>query len=461
MERRPPSSPNRRRLLSALAGVGAAGLAGCLGADSAPSAATAPDPAGSPAPATPDGGGLPDVDAPTDEYVAGNADFGLALLGRLADDAPNENRFLSPYSVGVALAMTYAGARGETRTELAETMRFRPTGEALHESVAALRADLPLSDGSAEEDETSTTGDSTGDDGAPFRLSGANALWGQSAYPFREEFLTTLERYYGAGLGRVNFRKRPEKARKAINGWVADRTEERIPDLFPEGTIDARTRLVLANAVYFRANWADTFDEAATEPGEFTALDGSTDEVPMMRQKAAFGFTEADGAKVLKLPYAGGTTEMALLLPPRERFRAFERSLDADRLADLLDATEERKVDVRLPQFEFRSKLKLAKRLAAMGMPTAFTRRANFDGMAEGDADANLELGSVLHEAYVRVDEQGTEAAAATGVEVVNTSATPNPPTFRADRPFLFVVRHRPTCAVLFLGRVADAAAAA
>ncbi|NHN59229.1 MULTISPECIES: serpin family protein [Halorussus] len=451
---------NRRRLLSTLAGAGAAGLAGCLSADSAPSAATGPDPANSPELSGPDDGALPDVDAPTDEYVAGNTDFGFALLDRLADDAPNENRFVSPYSIGVALAMTYAGARGGTRREMAETMRFRPTGEVLHESVAALRADLPLGDEESSESEQTTAG-SQSDDGAPFRLRGANALWGQADYPFREEFLTTLERYYGAGLGRVDFRKNPGEARKAINGWVADRTEERIPDLFPKGTIDRRTRLVLANAVYFEANWADTFDEADTEPGAFTALDGATDEVPMMRQKTAFPFAEVDGVKVLGLPYAGGNAEMALLLPPRERFREFERSLDADRLADLLDATEEAKVEMSVPRFEFRSKLKLAKRLAAMGMPTAFTRNADFDGMAEGDADENLQLGSVLHEAYVRVDEQGTEAAAATGVEVVNTSAVLNPPTFRADRPFLFVVRHRPTGAVLFLGRVADAAAAA
>ncbi|NEU56423.1 serpin family protein [Halorussus sp. MSC15.2] len=450
---------DRRNLLASLAGIGAAGLAGCVSADSAPTAGTAPDPVSVPETSVPEG-----VDAPTESYVAGNIDFGLALLDRLADDAPTENRFVSPYSLGVALAMTYAGARGETRTNVAETLRFAPTGEDLHRSVAALRADLPLGD--ADESapqtttaETETTDDATeteGEDGAPFWFVGANALWGQAAFPFREAFLGTLERHYGAGLGRVDFAEHPDEARRAINGWVAERTREKIPELFPEGTIDHRTRLVLANAVYFRANWAETFDEGSTEPKEFTTLDGTNVEVPTMHQSERFPFAEVDGVKVLELPYAGEDADMTLLLPPRDGFREFERGLDADRLGELLDATESREVEVRLPRFEFRSSLELSKRLEAMGMTTAFTREANLDGMAEGDADANLKLGSVVHEAYVGVDEQGTEAAAATGVEAEFTSAALNPATFAADRPFLFVIRHRPTNAPLFLGRVAD-----
>ncbi|UPW00486.1 serpin family protein [Halorussus gelatinilyticus] len=413
-----------------------------------------------------------DVNAPADSYVAGNADFGLALLDRLADESPDRNRFVSPYSVGVALAMTYAGARGETRTEMAETMRFHPTGDELHPTVAALRSALPLADSDSSESAT-TAGDSDesdGDDGAeqrgdgvPLRLVGANALWGQEGYPFREEFLRRLEQHYGAGLGRVDFAGNPDEARRAINEWIADRTREKVPELFPEGVIDQQTRLVLANAVSFRANWADTFDEETTGPKPFTALDGTTDEVPTMYQQERFPFTEVDGVKVLELPYAGGNTDMALFMPPRgrEQFREFERHLDADRLTELLDATEAREVEVRLPRFEFRSDLDLAERLATMGMPTAFTREANFDGMADDDdASESPKLRSVMHEAYVRVDERGTEAAAATGVEAEALGAPRNPATFVADRPFLFVIRHRPTGTVLFLGRVADAAAA-
>lgn len=433
---------NRRHLLSALAGAGAAGLAGCVSADSVPAAIS--DHGTAPEVTDPE-----DVDAPTGDYVAGNANFGLALLGRLADESPNENRFISPYSIGVALAMTSAGARGQTREDLIETMRFPAAGEDLHRMCAALRSDLPVGES---EDESSADEDETS-----FTLADANALWGQEGYPFREDFSETLKRYYGAGLGRVNFEEKPNAARKAINEWVAQRTREKIPELFPEGTVDAATRLVLANAVYFRANWADTFDEDDTEPETFTALGGATGEVPMMYQEDQFPFAEVDGTKVLELPYAGGDTDMVLLMPPRDRFREFERSLDAAALDRLLGATERQGVKVGLPRFEFRSNLRLGEQLKAMGMTTAFTREANFDGIAEGDVDADLKLGAVLHEAYVRVDEEGTEAAAATGVEVEYTSATVTSAEFVADRPFLFLIRHRPTGAPLFLGRMADA----
>jgi serpin B len=406
---------------------------------------------------------VPDVNAPTDRYVAGNANFGFALLDRLAEESPDENRFVSPYSIGVALAMTYTGARGETRTEMAKTMQFDPTGEDLHRSVAALRADLPLSDPdkskSASTSEMNESGEEGNEDGVPFSLVGANALWGQTEFPFREDFRATLKRYYGAGLGRVDFEENPDEARKAINRWVSERTREKVPELFQKRTIDQRTRLVLANAVYFRANWAETFDEEKTEPKEFTTLDGTTSEVPTMHQKEQFPFAEVDGTKVLELPYAGENTDMALFLPPRGEFREFERDLDAERLGDILDATEKMEVKVRVPRFEFRSRLELSERLETMGMTTAFARSANFDGMAEGDADADLDLDSVRHEAYVRVDETGTEAAAATGVEVAFLGYTESQATFAADRPFLFVIRHRPTDAVLFLGRVVDPAA--
>jgi len=475
---------NRRRLLAALAGTGLAGVAGCVSLDSAPDAGTGP---GSNVLAdanvsAPETGAPPDVDAPTEGFVAGNANFGFALLDRLADDSPDENRFVSPYSIGVALAMTAAGARGTTRENLVETLRFSAASEDLHRACAALRSDLPLADEGEESasttagDETTESGESEGAAGrsgeSEFTLAGANALWGQAGYPFREEFQRTLTRYYGTGLGAVDFTEEPNAAREAINAWVAERTLEKVPELFPKNTIDERTRLVLANAVYFRANWAEDFEEDDTQRETFTALDGSTGEVPMMRQEESFPFAEVEsgneaddtneveGTKVLELPYDGGDVDMVLLMPPREQFREFERSLGADRLDRLVDATERRGVEVGLPRFEFRSSLGLADQLQAMGVTTAFTREANFDGIAEGDADDALALGAVRHEAYVRVDEEGTEAAAATGAEVVMTSATITDAAFVADRPFLFVVRHGPTGAPLFVGRMVDAAAA-
>lgn len=442
----------RRRAFLPLA---AAALAGCLGS---------PDPqgAGTPVPGAPEMETPPDVDAPTGPLVAGNADAGLTLLDRLAAEEPQVNRFLSPYSIGVALAMTFAGARGPTREGMAEAMRLTPADEGLHEAVAALRSDLPLAETSATPTPTPTPPSETPaeSEGAPFRLLGANALWGQRDYPFREPFLDALSRYYGAGLGEVDFAEHADRARDRINAWVAEHTRGEIPALFPPDSITSVTRLVLANAVYFRANWADTFAEDATEQAPFTALDGSTTDVPMMRESVETPYAAVDGTRLVRLPYADGATEMVLLLPPADAFRAFERSLDAAQLDELVDATASREGTVALPRFTVRSKLSLPEHLAAMGMDTAFSGAADFTGMAEGTAGEQLALDDVRHEATVTVDEAGTEAAAATGVEVAAISAPADPFEVRFDRPFLFAVRHRPTGALLFLGRLVDAGAA-
>lgn len=448
----------RRRAFLPLAA--SAALPGCLGVADRPGAD--PPGAGSPVPGAPDVGTSPDVDAPTAGFVAGNADFGLALLDRLAEENPSENRFLSPYSAGVALAMTYAGARGATREEMAAAMRFSPTDDGLHESVAALRSALPLADTSGTPTPAPTPPSETPVEGQghPFRLLGANAVWSQAGYPWRDAYLDTLETYYGAGLGTVDFAEHHERARQRINAWVADHTEGEIPTLFPEDSLTSITRMVLVNAVYFRANWADTFSEAATEPAPFAALDGSRSEVPMMQESVEAPYASVDGHQVLRLPYADGHTEMVILLPAEGSFRSFERSLDADRLDALVAATGSSEGSVALPRFSFRSRLSLSEHLRAMGMERAFSAGADFAGMAEGSAGERLALDDVLQEATVAVDEQGTEAAAATGVEVVAVSAPADPFELRCDRPFLFAVRHRPTGAVLFLGRLVDAGAA-
>ncbi len=441
----------RRRTVLALAAAGVTALGGCT-AQQSPSTRS-PTPSAFPAAGTP-----PAVDAPTDPFVTGNANFGFALQARLADEAPGENRFLSPYSVGVALAMAYAGARGNTRTEMADAIRFRPRGEDLHRSVAALRSDLPLADTSGTPTPSPTPPEETpvGETvGHPFRLLGANAAWGQADWSFHDAYLDVLSESYGVGLGTVDFRSDPGTARQRINQWVEDRTRGEIPDLFPAGAIDRDTRFVLANAVYFRANWAKTFSEENTEPATFTALDGSTATVPMMEVTRTFPHAAVDGHGVLRLPYEGDHTEMVVLAPAEGRFREFERDLTAGRLAELIEATEAEKGTVRVPRFVTRSKLQLPSSLRAMGMETAFAADANFTGMTD---ESRVKLDDVLHEATVTVDERGTEAAAATGVEVVPVSGPSY--EFVVDRPFLFAVRHRPTGAVLFLGRLVDAGAA-
>ena len=432
---------DRRALLAAVAGTGLVGGAGCLS-----SAADGADPAVR----TPESGTPVDVDAPVGPFVDGNAAFGLALLDRMAGESPTTNRFCSPYSVGVALAMTYAGARGETRTEMAEALRFSPTGGELHDAVASLLGDL-----AAASDATNGRSDSgTEDDaGTPLTLRTANALWGQTDFPFADAFVDTLADHYGAGMGAVDFEADPEAARRAINDWVAERTEDHVEELFAKGTIDDATRLVLANAVYFAANWASTFDEDRTEDAPFTGLDGAERDAPTMAQQDRFEYASVDGVAVLSLPYVGGTADMVVLLPPRERFREFERSLTVERLRELTAALEQREVDVRLPKFSVRTRRDLPTDLEAMGMERAFGRDADFSGMTEGDAGKKLQVGAVVHEAFVDVDERGTEAAAATGVEVELTSAGPKPVEFVADHPFVFAIRHRESGALLFLGR--------
>lgn len=449
---------DRRQFLAACGLGGAGSLAGCVGGFTPPTANAAVDPA---VPGAPDQGTLPDVEAPTDPFVRGNTAFGFALHQRLAAEAPMENRFLSPYSLGVALAMTYAGARGRTREQMAAAMRFHPQSEALHRSIAALRADLPFGDPDTTPTTTTTPAEDQSmgeEDSLPFRLLTANAAWFQTGFPIRDPYRQTLRRYYAIDAGRVDFRDHHPRARRRINAWVADQTRDAIPTLFPEGSLSPRTRLVLANAMYFEAAWADKFSEDATEPGTFTALDGSTSEVPMMSEGLTVPYGEVNGHAVIELPYAGPNVDMVLVVPEAGTFRDFERRLDPQRLGDLLAATEQREGDLTLPRFQYRSSLSLPPYLQAMGMERAFSTAADFTGMSpKGD---RLALGDVRHEATVTVDERGTEAAAATGVEVVMVSAPANPFELRVDRPFLFAIRHRATGAILFLGRVVDAGAA-
>jgi serpin B len=430
---------NRRTLL-ALSGALATGLAGCLG--------------------TSDGGGdfpAPRVEANTESEVSeealealveGNTRFAFDLFETLADDG---NLFVSPYSVSVALAMTYAGARGETETEMEETLRFGLDQEELHPAFNALAVEL----GERSEAEVDD------DEGDPFALHAVNALWGLEGYPYREAYLETVERNYGAGFNEVDFRDDPEGAREAINAWVAEHTEDRIDDLLPEGSIDELVRLVLTNAIYFQATWAKTFSEDRTEEASFTALSGETSTVPMMRQSESFPYAAVDGTQVVELPYVGEEVSMVVVLPPEGEFEAFEEGFDADRYTELVSALEDREGRIELPRFEFESSVALQEALEALGMPIAFDEHeADFDGMIDLEAAGeNVYIDDVYHDSYVAVDEEGTEAAAATAVVMRAESAPADPFEMVVDRPFLFAIRDRPTGTVLFLGRVLDAAA--
>jgi len=392
-------------------------------------------------------------------YARENAAFGLDLLRELAEADRASNLMVSPVSASGGLAMAWAGARGETEAEMREALRF-PLGQAdLHPAVGALQYDLGHRAEAVPRFEVPQVWRSN-----TFELAVANALWGQAGYPFREDFLETTEENYGGGFREVDFEAAPGTARSRINDWAATATDGNVDELIPPNVLDEFSRLVLTNAVYLLADWERPFDPDDTEEREFTALGGSTSRVPMMRQEEEFSRVVDRGAgyQIVELPYVGGEVSMVVVLPPSGEFEAFVGSLDGAWLAARFAELDERDpVELRLtmPRFEFEAGFELSDSLRAMGMDRAFDpRSANFDGIApRKETGERLFVGDVFHDAYVRVDEEGTEAAAVTGVHMMAESA---PPSVTLDRPFLFLIRDRGTDAVLFLGRVVDAAAA-
>jgi serpin B len=377
-------------------------------------------------------------DADREALADGNTAFALDLYGKLGGEPGN--MFYSPHSVSSALAMTYAGARTETEAEMASALRFTLPQERLHPAFNAL--DLALeSRGEVAE----------GQDGEGFQLNIANALWGQVGYPFLPSFLDVLAENYGAGMNLVDFGQTSE-AREIINGWVAERTEDRIKDLLPEGSISGATRLVLTNAIYFNAAWKFPFKEEDTAPGDFTLADGSTVSVPMMAGTAEVRYGEGDGYAALEMPYDGDELAMVLVLP--SDIEAFEEGLDGARLDGVLGSLEPRNVTIGLPKFKVESTYDLIPPLEALGMSAAFGA-ADFSGI---DGQGGLSISAVVHKAFVSVNEAGTEAAAATAV-ALDESGPPEPAAIRFDRPFFFIIRDNATSAILFVGRVADPSA--
>jgi serpin B len=375
--------------------------------------------------------------------VEGNSYFAFDLYQALKGE--EGNLFYSPYSISLALAMTYAGARGETEQQMADTLHFLLAQDDLHPAFNALDIELASRGEGAQ-----------GRDDKGFRLNIVNAIWGQKDYQFLTEFLDTLAENYGAGLRLLDFIKAPEESRLTINEWVSDQTEERIKDLIPQGAIDSLTRLVLTNAIYFNAAWQYPFDENSTRDGVFNLLDGREVNVPMMHQAEEFGYAEGDSYQVVELPYDGRELAMVILLPRSGQFADFESSLDSQQVAALIADLERRRVILTMPKFEFEAEFSLKQTLAAMGMPVAFSDSADFSGMT---GNRELKISDVIHKAFVSVDEAGTEAAAATAV-IMEMTALPPGETVEVtmDRPFLFFIRDIDTGSILFIGRVASPA---
>ncbi len=377
---------------------------------------------------------LPDsVAAEASDLVAANTGFALGLYRRLA--AGNDgNLFLSPFSISTAFAMTFAGARGQTEAEMAGVFGFPLDQERMHAVFGALLGSLD-------------TG--TGFDG--YRLNLADRLFGQTGYGFLDGYLALTRERYGAELERLDFAGDPESSRTHINDWVESKTENRIVDLLPAGSITSATTLVLANAIYFKGNWKYRFDPAATRAAPFHLASGSDVTAPMMHQEGTFRFGYADGVQIVDLPYAGEDLSMLILLPrAADGLTALTGALTPQVLATWTAELREAEIEVDLPRFGMTSEFRLKPTLSAMGMPSAFGLGADFSGM---NGTGGLFVSDAYHKAFVKVDEAGTEAAAATAVDVGRTSL---PPQFRADHPFLFLIRDHVTGSVLFLGRVSD-----
>ncbi len=373
-----------------------------------------------------------------------------AAVNAFADDLflhlttvdPTANLVFSPASIALALAMTSAGAKGATLAEM-DTVLHITDPSTIHRSMNGLAAALDAAN--ATQDNTTQGGEGTSE----VQLSVANSLWGQTGLNFEQAFLDLLSSEYGAGMELVDYKVDPEAARHAINGWVASETHDRIPELLANGVITVDSRLTLVNAIYLKANWYDSFDKQLTVTETFAGSAGDVD-VEMMHTSRRFAYAAGDGWQAVELPYVFG--ELAMVVAVGDTSATVMPTI-----TDMNSVLAERLVELGFPKFDIETSVSLADTLKEMGMPTAFGD-ADFSGMT---TDEQLVIGDVIHQANITVDEDGTEAAAATAVVMVATSAPVelDPVTLTIDRPFTFWLRARSTGAVVFMGRINDPSA--
>lgn len=370
-----------------------------------------------------------------------NAGFAFDLYQAIRGQSGN--LFYSPYSISLALAMAYAGASGQTAEQLARMLHYTLPQDRLHPAFNALDQQLASRGAGAK-----------GSDGKGFRLNVANSTWGQTGYTFLQAYLDTLARNYGAGLQTLDFAASPDPSRVTINNWVKDATEGKILDLIPPGAVDALTRLVLVNTIYFNAAWKHQFASPDGVAKPWNMLDGSKVNVVLMPLTASFPYAQGDGYQALEMPYDGDELGMVVLLPDLGKLAAFEQSLTAARVQSILKALAPNSVDLQMPKFKFGSQFGLAATLKGMGATDAFDpSKADFSGM---DGKRDLSVTDVIHKAIVEVNDKGTEAAAATAVIAGITSMPATSVSFVVDRPFVFLIRDVKTGAIVFVGRVVN-----
>jgi serpin B len=363
------------------------------------------------------------------------------------------NLFFSPYSLSQALAMVYGGARGQTAQQMAETLHFTLPQERLHPAFNAL--DLDLSSRSQPDPQAKGT---TETPEPAFELHIANAVWAQEGYPYLPDYLDILAQNYGAGLRLVDFKGSAEKMVAEINRWVSEQTEGRIQEILDQ--LDPDTLLVLANAVYFNADWDNPFDEELTQTEPFYPLDGPAENTPLMHQTENFPYAEGDGYQAVELPYANRDFTMVILLPREGQFQEIEAQLSGEWVQGVVQSLQNREVILTLPKYRFETPaISLKETLSAMGMSDAFAKNADFFGIIEQRPGLKIYLGKVLHKAFIDVNEKKTEAAAVSVVIVtvvvgIPVEIGPPPVEMRIDRPFIFFIRDNKTNTILFLGRV-------
>ncbi|HOT99739.1 MAG TPA: serpin family protein [Anaerolineaceae bacterium] len=374
------------------------------------------------------------------QLAQSNNGFALALYQALRGE--EGNLIYSPYSIFQALLMTAAGAKGATASQMASVLGVDLNDPEIHNLMNALNQAL------------TTQPENLQGDAQPLTFTVANAVWAQKDFHFEQAFLDTLSANYNAGLKLVDFNK-PEDARALINLWVAAQTNDKIKELIPEGVLNEMTRMVLTNAIYFKGAWSNQFEEKDTKDGSFTLIDGSSKTVPFMHGNFTLSALVNDKLSAVRLPYEGGTYAMAAIMPQAD-FAEFEAQLTAEDLEQLLSDLQSSSamVDLSMPKFQAESRFALADILAELGMPDAFdAQKADFSGMT-GKPD--LMISSVLHQATIDVNEEGTEAAAATAVAVSVTSMPSQSYTIRLDKPFIYVIYETTTNAIVFMGRVVN-----
>ena len=372
--------------------------------------------------------------------VEANNQFALDFYSQLKDKEGG-NVFFSPYSISSALAMTYEGAKGETAQEIRSVFYFPEADDLRRTEYATIFNEINKKD-------------------KKYKLHIANALWAQKDYPFLDEYFKIVDEYYKGKVTNLDFKKNSESARVTINNWVEDQTSDKIKNLIPSGVIDTLTRLVLTNAIYFKGEWIKQFNKNNTRDQDFKISKSNVIKVPIMQRaddKAVFNYTENNKLQILEMPYSGEELSMLIFLPKDDNLKALENSLSVKKLSKWKQDLKEQRVDIFIPKFKFETKYFMADALREMGMPTAFSDSADFSGMT-GKQD--LKISDVIHQAFIEVNEEGTEAAAAT-IGLMHTTGSgpekePKIPVFRADHPFIFLIQEKATGNILFLGRVVD-----